>query len=85
MKIGDKLYCHTEYTTPYTSTPNNWIKKGNTYTIIKMSETYATIIDEEGDENDFQLYDDFYGIDKYFLHSKKLRKLKIDKINERRR
>ena len=80
MKVGDKLFCHTEFTSKYSTDSINWIKKGNTYTVIEVSEKCATIIDEEGDHNDFLLEHDIYGLDNYFYYGKILRKQKLEKL-----
>lgn len=74
MKVGDKLYCHTELI----SNNSTMLVKGNTYTIISISDRAITILDNNLDRHEFTLL--FYP--KWFYELKKLRKLKLEKIYE---
>ncbi len=46
MKVGDKLYCHTELI----GNNSTMLVKGNTYTIISVSDRAITILDNNLDQ-----------------------------------
>lgn len=80
MKVGDKIYCHTEIES-YRLTNKNWFSVGKIYTIINVNKKYFTLIDDEGDKYDMWMFT----FDNYFYNVKKSRKLKLNKIDESRR
>jgi len=84
MKIGDSIYCIKSNS----DHPNYIINNGSFYKISKIfASKKISIILESGDEWMFTLQDEnyYYSFDEYFITKNKVRKIKLDKINERRR
>lgn len=95
MEVGDKLYCHTEYYHAYNDVN---FSAGKWYKIFTVEELSNLDYNDDGElewtapETHVRVIGDFERtkfrknyIKKYFYTEKEYRKLKLDKINERKR
>lgn len=84
MKAGDFLYCKQTYQhINIIDNVEEWVTKGKCYKIV-YDENCAvySIIDNDGDMNNTLLLPNLLKI--YFLTQQEYRKLKLEKLNEKR-
>lgn len=79
MKIGDKVYCHTDCI--FEETKEQSLSKYKRYEIIQVKNNSFVILDDLKSRHEFSF--DVY--EKWLISLKKLRKQKLKKINESER
>lgn len=81
MKVGNKLYCHTEF---HLENETKWFTVGKIYTVIDIIDDSLIIKDDEEDGNAFSYKSpkDWKYFGDYFYSNKNYRKEKLKKLNQ---